>query len=129
MARINIYMKNGTSPGDIRKVPAIKGVRGFTGLGLKDAKNIVDNILLTNMSATILSDTTMSRAKLTEYIGMIEDGGLFITAPFDEDDPTIKEITKKTNELICFANITGHYGVSKALVDMLDGNFPTNLRG
>ena len=104
-----------------QKVECIKAIRGFTGLGLRDSKQVLDNLLYGAKTVTLLPE--LSESDYCRYLEMANKGGLTII-PSIPDDPRRKEIKEQITSLVTYATISAQYDVSKALIKILEDYFP-----
>jgi len=109
---------------NIQKVMAIKGIRGLTGLGLREAKDIVDEVLESKSAKNFLVSSKLHVHEVDDYRLMVQKSNMLLSGTYNRDDPAIKGIIDKLNEVICFTNITGYYHISTSLVQVLENNFP-----
>jgi len=104
------------------KVAAIKGVRGLTGLGLKESKELVERIN-PGHSETIIIAHHILEPTYTQSIQNIRDGGL--TARMcNHNSKARKGIANELRRLVTFATMSAQYDISKALVDILETYCP-----
>lgn len=104
------------------KVSAIKGVRGLSGLGLKEAKELVERVNPGN-SEIINIDHNILEPKLSEYIELIRAGGLEVRLT-KHNDPVRKAIGEDIRKLVTYCTISAQYDIGKALIDILETYCP-----
>jgi len=106
----------------LHKVQCIKGIRGLTGLGLRDSKIIVDKVYAgTPQDITIMN--TLSDHQANEYINLASSGGLVITLVV-VDTPVRREIAYKLNEVLSYATISGQTDIVFTLKNLLKHHLP-----
>jgi len=103
------------------KVECIKAVRGFTGLGLRDSKQIVDHLLYGAKPIKIRPD--LRDHEFNTYLEMGNNGGLNIIPSFP-NDPVRKNIKEQLTGLVTYTTIASQYDISKALIKILEDYFP-----
>lgn len=108
---------------DINKVYAIKAVRGLTGLGLKDSKDIIDDLVKYGKPSTLDINQNQPYSDINHHIRTGKKSNLNFTLT-QTDDPARKDIAKRISEIVAFATITSHYDLSKALIEVLESHYP-----
>ena len=107
----------------LRKVPCIKGIRALTGLGLREAKHISDELTEHNKKQTIRIDNLIQQVDFDYHSELINDNGMSITS-YIPNDPIRNEIREQVNGIISYATLAGQYDLSKALLSILESHFP-----
>jgi len=102
------------------KVKSIKGLRALTGLGLKEAKELSENI------ADAYPNAYTTSLKLNPDVNSVKDGIDDIVeggiAVIDNSEPVRVELLSNIQDIGAAAISNGQYDIAQALLDLLVAN-------
>lgn len=104
------------------KVAAIKGVRGLTKLGLKEAKELVERINPGHREI-IRVDHSVMEPDYSSHLNNVKAGGLTVTIT-DASNPVRKGIAEELRKLVTFATMSAQYDIAKSLIDVIETHCP-----
>ena len=104
------------------KVAAIKGVRGLTGLGLKDSRECVERITPGHAEVIKLKHDILE-PYCSEHINGIKSSGLTVHASSPNDKVRIG-LGDEIRKLITYATMSAQYDIGKALMDVMETYCP-----
>jgi hypothetical protein len=104
------------------KVQAIKAVRGLTGQGLKDAKDLVDRVN-PGHSELVRVDPTVLEPNFSDAIRNLKESGLKVTTGA-ENNPARRDIGDQLRQVITYATMTAQYDISRVLIDIMETYCP-----
>ena len=108
-----IAILSGTPNGLSDKIQAIKALRGLTGLGLKESKEMVEAAAAgTQQRATISSNDP-------DAVNSLRLAGLNITI-IQHDHPSRTHIAGEIQKITTYATLAGQYDLAKVLIDVLE---------
>jgi hypothetical protein len=101
------------------KIAVIKAIRGLTGLGLKDAKDIADEAV--NRKQHITVTQKLSAGQIHEWLMSIENAGAAISSL--KNGGNYEKYVSQLKEISVAATLAGDYYVSSSINEMLDHRF------
>ena len=104
------------------KIAAIKGVRALTGLGLKEAKDLVEMVEpghteLIKIHASILEPS------YSDAIRLIRESGMKVQATAENNEAR-RDIGDQLRQVITYATMTSQYDISRVLIDVMETYCP-----
>lgn len=110
-------------PDDLQnKIAAIKAVRALTGLGLKEAKDLVERVM-PHHSEILKVGHGVLEPHFSEYVTSLKDSGLTVRVS-DIHSKVRAGIADEIRKLITFTTMAGQYDISKALLDVMETYCP-----
>ena len=106
----------------VDKVSGIKGVRGLCGMGLKEAKELVERVDPGRVQ-TLEVHHDMLEPRFTEYVELIKRSGLTVKV-VSANSAARKGISEGIAELVTYATMSGQYDISRALLDVMETYCP-----
>jgi len=104
------------------KIAAIKGVRALTGMGLKEAKEAVEDIVPGRQKVFQISHAILEPS-FTEAINRIRSSGLTVQVG-KNNNVARSGIGEGIRKLVTYANMSAQYDISRALLDVLETYCP-----
>lgn len=99
------------------KIRVIKGLRNLTGMGLKEAKKLSEEIQNRNSLTISVNVTTID---LEEIISLIQSGGISVIDTNNDIDQD-KLIEHIKNAIFSAVN-SSHYDIARSLLGVLESN-------
>lgn len=115
-------MLTSTSGGLIDKVAAIKGLRGLTGMGLKESKEAVEHVDLNNPMVVNLING-ISYAHVDLHLGRLNEGGIGARV-IPVNDPVRNGIAEQIRGIAAWATTAAQYDIARALINVLETHCP-----
>jgi len=104
------------------KVRAIKALRGISGLGLKESKNMIENVM-NGQAQTTPVWTLDNDSIIPEYIQDLTSTGIKVQRVAD-DDPVRQGIADQIRAVVSWSLLAGQHDIAKALIDVIELNCP-----
>lgn len=104
------------------KVKAIKGVRGLTGLGLKESKDLIERIT-PGHSETVIIGHDVLEPRFSESVQMVKDSGLTVLVN-NHNNAARKDIAEQIRQMVTYATMTAQYDIAKAMLDVMETYCP-----
>lgn len=102
---------------DAQKVTAIKATRTLTGLGLKEAKEIIDNSYFSTSTAD--TSVTLTDSEFNRSVNTLRNAGFNVTL----DNGQYEIYVEQLREMTSMATLKGDYYVAGRLIEFLETNF------
>ena len=104
------------------KVAAIKAVRGLTGLGLKETKDLVESVQ-PGYPRTVRVLHNIMEPSYSEHVQSIKMSGLSVTLTHPNDQVR-KGIGEEIRRIITYSTMAGQYDIAKGLLDVMETHCP-----
>lgn len=105
------------------KIKAIKAIRTVTGLGLKESKELVDDLDLNRGVKNITVPDDIQSREYTEGMHLLREAD-FIVTKFDSLSPIRLGIADQIRGIATWSATAGQYDLSHALLNVLQTYFP-----
>ena len=115
---LSVYSRNDL----VNKVAAIKGVRTLTGLGLKEAKDLVECIN-PGHTEVIHVDAGILEPYYSEALQLIKDSGLRVSTPVI-NNAARRDIGEQLRQVVTYATMTAQYDISRVLINIIETYCP-----
>jgi len=109
------------------KVRAIKGARGLSGIGLKEAKDLVERVT-PGHSEIIQVSHGILEPRFSEYVNQLKDSGLTVSVS-RANNKARKDIAEQISSIITYATMSAQYDIGRALLDVMETYCPEPVEG